>query len=78
MNDYTALLHRIVRSLATVEAFALENVLSCVCDAANCNRLGEFQSGRKCLDRAAQHLWGSYPPEGIKVDNNWHYTVIFP
>lgn len=86
MNDYTALLHRILRALAQADAPTIDNVLTCVVDAENALRAAshmvdrtvigaQFHDARRRLDRAAQHLWGSYPPEGVRVDNHWHYSV---
>lgn len=85
-SDYVALLHRILRALAHADAPTIDNVLACVVDAQNAMHAAsymvdrtvigaQFREADRRLDRAAQHLWGSYPPEGIRVDNYWHYSV---
>lgn len=92
MNDYNALLHRIIRDLAHASPALIDNALVNIVDAQNALHAAQsfatsnlpvtsdvmFADARKHLDRAAQHLWGAYPPEGISVDNNWHYTVNTP
>lgn len=86
MSDYTALLHRILRALAHADASAIDNALVCIVDAQNLVHStgymvdhsviqSQHRDARRRLDRAAQFLWGSYPPEGISVDDVWHYTV---
>ena len=74
-SDYTALLHRILRALAQADAPTIDNVMACIYCAHDQAREFRWISGRPYLDRAAQHLWGSYPPEGIRVDDHWHYSV---
>jgi hypothetical protein len=89
MSDHNALLHRIVRDLAHASPALIDNVLVNIVDAQNSLHAAQsfatsnlsitsdvmFADSRKHLDRAAQRLWGAYPPEGVRVDDSWHYTV---
>ena len=86
MQGYNALKLAILADLGRANHATIDNVFSCLVDAENLVRSTmcmvdrtvidcNLRDARRRLDRAAQHLWGSYPPEGVRVDDNWHYTV---
>lgn len=86
MSDHNALLHRIVRDLAHASPDLIDNALACIVDAQNLVRSAgymvdrtvidaQLRDARRRLDHAGLYLWGSYPPQGVRVDDNWHYTV---
>lgn len=86
MQDYNALKLAILADFGRASYATIDNAFTCLVDAENLVRStgymvdrtvigAQLRDARRRLDRAAQHLWGSYPPEGVRVDNHWHYTV---
>lgn len=86
MQDYNALKLAILAGFGCANYATIDNAFACLVDAENLVRStgymvdrtvigAQLRDARRRLDRAAQHLWGSYPPEGIRVDDRWHYTI---
>ena len=86
MSDYNALKLAVLADFGRATYATIDNAFACLVDAENLVRStgymvdrtvidAQLRDARRCLDRAAQHLWGSYPPQGVRVDDNWHYTV---
>ena len=86
MSDFNALKLRILADFGRANYATIDNAFSCLVDAQNLVRSTmcmvdrtvidcNLRDARRRLDRAAQYLWGSYPPEGVRVDDNWHYTI---
>lgn len=86
MHDYNVLVNNVLRGLAQADAATVDNVFACLVDSANHMRAASVmidstvinssrKQARNRLNRAAQYLWGSYPPEGIKVNDQWEYSI---
>lgn len=64
----------IVRSLAKEDDATINNVMPHLEYAAAVLAMNEpVMYAEMHLDRAAQRLWGTVPPQGVKVDDKWHY-----
>lgn len=79
MNDDTkSLVHLIfayIRRDITNEATraSASNAISCIESAL----LTDHEAYRmRNINKAAQYLWGAYPPKGWKLNNDWTYSKI--